>query len=105
VLEEIKMYDDSPGEVVHDRFGRTLWSGANLGDPTIGYAHTVSGIGRDDLLAWRATRYAPATVFLTAAGNLVMMRWSRSPATPSDRSVVRHMRRCPSSRASRRRST
>ena len=70
VLEEIKMYDDSPGEVVHDRFGRTLWSGANLGDPTIGYAHTVSGIGRDDLLAWRATRYAPATVFLTAAGNL-----------------------------------
>jgi predicted Zn-dependent peptidase len=70
VLEEIKMYDDSPGEVVHDRFARTLWRGANLGDPTIGYAHTVAAIGRDDLLAWRATRYAPATVFITAAGNL-----------------------------------
>jgi predicted Zn-dependent peptidase len=70
VLEEIKMYDDSPGDVVHDRFARTLWRGANLGDPTIGYAHTVTAIGRDDLLAWRATRYAPATVFITAAGNL-----------------------------------
>jgi predicted Zn-dependent peptidase len=70
VLEEIKMYDDSPGEVVHDRFTRTLWRGANLGDPTIGFAHTVSAISRDDLLAWRAARYAPSTVFVTAAGNL-----------------------------------
>jgi len=70
VLEEIKMYDDSPGEVVHDRFARTLWQGSNLGDPTIGYANTVGAIGRDDLLAWRAGRYAPATVFVTAAGNV-----------------------------------
>lgn len=70
VLEEIKMYDDSPGEVVHDRFARTLWHGAHLGDPTIGFAHTVEGISRDDLVAWRAARYAPSTVFVTAAGNV-----------------------------------
>ena len=70
VLEEIKMYDDSPGEVVHDRFNRTLWRGANLGDPTIGFAQTVASLTRDDLLAWRATRYAPSTVFITAAGNI-----------------------------------
>ena len=56
VLEEIKMYDDSPGEVVHDRFTRTLWHGANLGDPTIGFANTVTAITRDDLLAWRTSR-------------------------------------------------
>jgi predicted Zn-dependent peptidase len=70
VLEEIKMYDDSPGEVVHERFTRALWRGANLGDPTIGYAETVGAIAREDLLHWRATRYAPATMFVTAAGNL-----------------------------------
>jgi len=70
VMEEIKMYDDSPGEVVHDRFARTLWRGANLGDPTIGFAHTVRAITRDDLLAWRSSRYAPSTVFITAAGNV-----------------------------------
>ncbi|HEX3463799.1 MAG TPA: pitrilysin family protein [Candidatus Elarobacter sp.] len=70
VLEEIKMYDDSPGEVVHERFTRTLWRGANLGDPTIGFADTVTAITREDLVQWRATRYAPATVFITAAGNL-----------------------------------
>ena len=70
VLEEIKMYDDSPDEVLSDRFARTLWRGAHLGDPTIGYAHTVSGIERDALLHWRETRYAPQTVFITAAGNV-----------------------------------
>ncbi len=70
VLEEIKMYDDSPGEVVHERFTRALWRGANLGDPTIGYAETVGAIAREDLLRWRATRYSPATMFLTAAGNV-----------------------------------
>ena len=70
VLEEIKMYDDSPAEVVHERFARTLWGGSNLGDPTIGYAHTVAAVGRDDLLSWRASRYGPGTVFVTAAGNV-----------------------------------
>jgi predicted Zn-dependent peptidase len=70
VLEEIKMYDDSPGEVVHDRFSRTLWRGSNLGDPTIGFAGTVAAITRDDLLAWRRERYAPTTVIVTVAGNV-----------------------------------
>jgi predicted Zn-dependent peptidase len=70
VLEEIKMYDDSPDEVIADRFARTLWRGSNLGDPTIGYARTVSSINREELLAWRQTRYTPSTVFVTAAGNV-----------------------------------
>jgi predicted Zn-dependent peptidase len=70
VLEEIRMYDDAPSEVLHDRFTRALWRGANLGDPTIGFAETVGTLEREDLLAWRAGRYAPATVFVAAAGNL-----------------------------------
>src|ERR1700722_18771639 len=32
VLEEIKMYDDSPDEMIHDLFTRTMWTGSNLGD-------------------------------------------------------------------------
>src|ERR1700761_6850551 len=70
VLEEIKMYDDSPDDVINDAFTRTLWSGANLGDPTIGFAHTVSAIDRDALAAWHRERYAPGTVLIAAAGNL-----------------------------------
>jgi predicted Zn-dependent peptidase len=70
VLEEIKMYDDSPDDVVNDLFARTLWRGANLGDPTIGFAETVGRIDRDALAAWHRERYAPATVLVAAAGNI-----------------------------------
>jgi predicted Zn-dependent peptidase len=70
VIEEIKMYDDSPDEVVSDLFARTLWRGAHLGDPVIGFAETVAGIERETLAAWHRSRYVPGTVTIAAAGNL-----------------------------------
>ncbi len=68
VLEEIRMYDDSPDEMIHDLFIRTMWSGSNLGEPTIGYAETVSALTREDLSGHLRTRYAPNTVVVAAAG-------------------------------------
>jgi len=70
VIEEIKMYDDSPDEVVNDLFARTLWRGAHLGDPVIGFAETVAGIERETLADWHRSRYVPGTVTIAAAGNL-----------------------------------
>ena len=70
ILEEIKMYDDSPDEMIHDLFVRTMWRGSQLGEPTIGYAETVTGIDRSTLRDWLGARYAPQTVVVTAAGNL-----------------------------------
>ncbi|MBV9646661.1 MAG: insulinase family protein [Candidatus Eremiobacteraeota bacterium] len=71
VLEEIKMYDDSPDEQIHDLFIRTMWSGSDLGEPTIGYADTVSALKREDLRAHMRGHYAPNAVVVAAAGNLV----------------------------------
>jgi predicted Zn-dependent peptidase len=70
VIEEIRMYDDSPDEVVNDLFARTLWRGAHLGDPVIGFAETVAGIERETLADWHRSRYVPGTVTIAAAGNL-----------------------------------
>jgi predicted Zn-dependent peptidase len=70
VLEEIRMYDDSPDEMVHDLFTRTMWSGSHLGEPTIGYAETISALSSDDLRAHMRLRYAPNTVVFAAAGNV-----------------------------------
>jgi predicted Zn-dependent peptidase len=70
VLEEIRMYDDSPDEMIHDLFTRTMWSGSSLGEPTIGYAETVSSLSSDDLRTHMRTRYAPNTVVIAAAGNV-----------------------------------
>jgi predicted Zn-dependent peptidase len=70
VLEEIRMYDDSPDEMIHDLFTSTMWHGAHLGEPTIGFADTVSALTRDDVTAHLKARYAPNTVVFAAAGNV-----------------------------------
>jgi len=70
ILEEIRMYDDSPDEVSQDLFLRSVWAGSSLGEPTIGYAETVSGITRDAINAYMAKRYTPDRVVVTAAGNI-----------------------------------
>ncbi|MEO6912440.1 MAG: pitrilysin family protein [Candidatus Baltobacteraceae bacterium] len=70
VLEEIKMYDDSPDELIHDLFVQTMWRDSHLGAPTIGFADTVSNITRGDLREHMRLRYAPNSVVVAAAGNI-----------------------------------
>jgi predicted Zn-dependent peptidase len=70
VLEEIRMYDDNPDDMTHDLFTRTMWSDSHLGEPTIGYANTVSALTRDDLREHMRLRYAPNAVVVAAAGNV-----------------------------------
>ncbi len=70
VLEEIKMYDDSPDELIHDLFIQTMWRGSNLGSPTIGFADTVTKLTQNDLRQHMARHYAPNSVVVAAAGNV-----------------------------------
>ncbi len=70
VLEEIKMYDDSPDELIHDLFIQTMWHGSDLGAPTIGFADTVTKITPEDLRAHMKRHYAPNSVVVAAAGNV-----------------------------------
>jgi predicted Zn-dependent peptidase len=70
VLEEIRMYEDAPDDLIHDLFVRTMWRDSNLGEPTIGYAETVSALTRDDMTSHLRTRYAPNTIVVAAAGNV-----------------------------------
>ncbi len=70
VLEEIKMYEDSPDELIHDLFIQTMWQDSNLGAPTIGFADTVTAITPDDLRAHMKRHYAPNSVVVAAAGNV-----------------------------------
>lgn len=70
ILEEIKMYDDSPDDLIHDVFLQTMWRGSNLGEPTIGFADTVMRLTPDDLREHMRTHYAPNCVIVAAAGNV-----------------------------------
>ena len=51
VLEEIKMYEDSPDDLIHDVFLQTMWRGSSLGEPTIGFADTIVRVTPADLRA------------------------------------------------------
>ena len=70
VLEEIKMYDDSPDELIHDLFIQTMWNGSNLGAPTIGFSDTVTALTPDDLRLHMKRHYTPNSVTVAAAGNV-----------------------------------
>ncbi len=70
ILEEIKMYDDSPDDLIHDVFLQTMWQGSNLGEPTIGFADTVVEVTPADLRGHMSAHYAPNSVVVAAAGNV-----------------------------------
>lgn len=70
VIEEIKMYEDTPEEMVHELFEETLWETHPLGKSIIGTEKTVGGLKRDDLLAHISTRYRPDRIVVSGAGNI-----------------------------------
>lgn len=68
ILEEIKMYEDQPGQVVQDRLNALLWPRHPLGRPITGTLDSVSTLSRADLLACRRAHYAPGRMTVTVAG-------------------------------------
>lgn len=70
VLEEIKMYEDSPEDKVHEVFEETLWRSHPLGRAIIGTEKTVSSFTRDNLTTYLSTRYVPDRIVVAAAGNI-----------------------------------
>lgn len=69
VLEELKMYRDTPDDYVFEVFNGMMFDHHPLGRPIIGYEHTVKGFTRDDLIEYHQRRYKPANIILTVAGN------------------------------------
>ncbi len=70
ILEEMKMYQDAPEELIFERFERIVYAGHAFGHPVVGHPHTVSVFSRADLFAYLNRRYTPDRIVLAAAGNL-----------------------------------
>ncbi len=70
VIEEIKMYEDSPDEIIHDLFEETLWKKHPLGRSVIGTEKTVSSFTRENLLDYIRTQYVPGRIVISAVGNI-----------------------------------
>lgn len=69
VLEEMKMYEDTPDEYVFDCFEGVLFKNHPLGRPIIGFEDTVRSFSRDQLLAYMDEHYTPDRIVLAVAGN------------------------------------
>jgi len=70
VLEEIKMYEDTPDEQVFELFQRGFYGTHALGRPIIGYAPTVSALTRQDLVTYVDARYHPGNLLIACAGQV-----------------------------------
>lgn len=70
IIEEIKMYEDTPDEIIHDIFSQTIWEGHPLGNPVLGSEETISTFTRDDFLNYIDTYYVPENVVIALAGKI-----------------------------------
>lgn len=70
VIEEIKMYDDAPDELVHDLFSQAAWPNHPLGRNIVGTVPVVSALSRDDVLDYFRTHYRGDSVVVSVAGNV-----------------------------------
>ncbi len=70
ILEEIKMYEDTPDELVHDLLAEQAWAGHPLGRVIIGTADTVSGLDRARVLDYFGRYYRAGNTVVAVAGNV-----------------------------------
>ena len=70
VLEEIKMVEDTPDDLVHELFTQQFWQGHPLGRPILGTPETVNGFSREILRRHFDESYTASNLIVAAAGNL-----------------------------------
>lgn len=69
ILEEIKMYEDSPQELAMEEALSSVWSEHPMGRPVIGTNKTVSGISRNSIVTYLDKFYKPDNMAISIAGN------------------------------------
>lgn len=69
VLEEMKMYEDTPDDLVFDRFEAALYREHEMGRPVIGFPETVRAFTRNQLVDYMDRHYTPNRMVVAVAGN------------------------------------
>ena len=70
ILEEIKMVEDIPDDLVHEVFTASFWPGHPLGRSILGSAESVNAITVASLRDFFERAYVTGNLIVTAAGNL-----------------------------------
>ncbi len=74
VLQEIKMVEDTPDDLIHDLFAAQIWDGHPLGRPILGTREAVAGYGREVVHTHFEQHYVPGRITIAVAGNVTHER-------------------------------
>ncbi|MRX70642.1 insulinase family protein [Bacillus lacus] len=70
VYEEIKMYEDTPDDIVHDLLSRATYGSHSLGYPILGTEETLDTFNGDSLRGYMNEFYTPDNIVISVAGNV-----------------------------------
>ncbi len=70
ILEEIRMVEDTPDDLVHELFIQNFWKNHSLGWPILGTEETIASIDRAQLRDYFRQCYTPENMIVAAAGCL-----------------------------------
>jgi predicted Zn-dependent peptidase len=70
ILEEIKMVEDTPDDLVHELFTQALWAGHALGRPILGEPETVGAFDQRALQGFFDETYVASNILVVAVGNV-----------------------------------
>jgi predicted Zn-dependent peptidase len=70
VLEEIKMVEDTPDDLVHELFTQGFWEDHPLGRPILGTKETVESFTAESLRDYFRGAYTAKNLIVSAVGNL-----------------------------------
>jgi predicted Zn-dependent peptidase len=70
IVQEIRMYEDTPMMHIGEVFEGLIFEGNPLGRDTAGTEKTVKSINRNDFIAYRKTHYHPENMLITIAGGV-----------------------------------
>jgi predicted Zn-dependent peptidase len=70
VLQEIKMVEDTPDDLIHDLLAERIWPGHPLGRPILGRWEAVREFSRETVLGYFGEEYVPGRILIAAAGHL-----------------------------------
>jgi len=74
ILEEIRLYEDTPDELIIDKFTSTLWGNHPLGRSIIGRTETIQKTNRQNLLNFVKKNLVAKNLIISFAGNINRIR-------------------------------
>jgi predicted Zn-dependent peptidase len=97
ILEEIKMYEDSPGSMAWDHARRIYFADHPLGNTILGSTESITALTAGQMRAYFEGRYAAPNVLVAAAGNFdwpafVRLVESKCGGWPAGRAGRDHLR-------------